>query len=115
MMKLTQKEANKTKPCDARLSGYERTTGGTPVPVVCTRPLGHIGHHSDQRDGVYLDWNSNDHLATVYGFRISTNIGKEELRNVLRKLVNLAGHPYFPEVKDLPAWGDAIQEARNIL
>lgn len=39
----------------------------------------------------------------------------EELRSVLRKLTNLAGHPYFPEVKDLPAWAEAIQEARDIL
>lgn len=56
------------------------------------------------------------HPVALGGFRVSPSIGQEEaLRNVLRKLVNLAGHPYFPEVKDLPAWAEAIQEARNIL
>lgn len=56
-MRTTQKKAKKTIPCDARLRGWLRTTGGKPVPVYCTRPKGHIGWHSDQRDGLPIEWN----------------------------------------------------------
>lgn len=40
---------------------------------------------------------------------------ERELREVLRRVVNLAGHPYFPEVKDLPVWEETIEAARKVI
>ena len=118
-MPISQKQANETKPCNERLRGYERTTGGTPIPVICTRPYGHQGQHSDQRDGVPLDWTVTSgptrHPVALGGFRIAPATHEQSLREMLQKIVNLSGHPYFPEVKDLPTWDSAIQEARNLL
>ena len=62
-------EVTKPRPCNARLFGYERTSGGTPVPVVCTRLFGHEGKHSDQRDGNPMEWNSSGPAKLVEGIR----------------------------------------------
>ncbi len=35
----------------------------------------------------------------------------EKLRDLLRRVVNLSHHPYFPTIPDLPAWVAIIQEA----
>ena len=63
-MPITQEEANKTRPCNARLEGHERTScGGVPVSIYCTRPLGHDGLHADQRDGQPIEWHPNSYTV----------------------------------------------------
>ena len=52
-----------------------------------------------------LCWNSHDALTA----RVA------ELRELLQRLVNLNGHPYFVEQSSLPAWDLAIAEARAAL
>lgn len=33
---------------------------------------------------------------------------------ILRRLINLTDHPYFPLVRDLPAWQELLAEARKV-
>jgi hypothetical protein len=61
-MMLTQEKANETKPCDVRIDAM-RIGGGVAVPVRCTRPTGHTGHHSDQLNGSPIDWETTEDVA----------------------------------------------------
>lgn len=38
-----------------------------------------------------------------------------ELRQRLQRLINLSGHPLFIPQEDLPAWKEAVAEARETL
>lgn len=39
----------------------------------------------------------------------------QQARILLQRLVNLAQHPYFPDLPDLPAWAELIQKAKEAL
>jgi hypothetical protein len=92
------------KTCNARLFGYERTSGGTPVPVVCTRLFGHEGKHSDQRDGNPMEWNLSGPAKLVEGVRAARPAQKSsrqfQIQLIEDAVAEIINHPLTPLLDD---------------
>ena len=39
---------------------------------------------------------------------------RQRIELAVKRVLNLTKHPYFPEVKDLPAWSEALAELEEI-
>lgn|ERR1700676_4430114 len=91
-----------TRACNARLYGYDRTDGGTPVPVVCTRLFGHEGMHSDQRNGDPQEWNSQGpfHLSDGVRASVRQNTRQFEIQLIEDAISEIINHPLTPLLDD---------------
>lgn len=55
----------------------------------------------DMKNGPYII--INDYIAQ-----------RERLELAIKRVLNLTKHPYFPEIKDLPAWQEALAELEEV-